>query len=399
MLKIITEELSRVGADAWVIYDYGGTNPVFREVVGSYHLTRKCFVIIGKDGDGRIVCHSIDSGVIRQKGTSLPFRIVPYNRWKDLIGTLERELEHCRTVLMEISENGLLPRVSYVDYGTVSLLQSFGCTVKSSADLFQMMASKMSFQSYEWHLKAAQTVTHIKDEAFEYLFRQIAENGKVKEFAVQQFILNRFAEEGMVTDSPPIVAIARNAANPHYEPSENDTAFIGKGDVILMDLWAKYDNPDAVFGDITWMGFAGENIPEFYQHIFDVLKEASDAAIQYVKGNLGRRKICGFEVDDVCRGVIEKKGFGQYFTHRTGHSLSIGDSDHGTGVNIDNYETHDDRELIDGVGFSIEPGIYIEGKIGVREECNVCIWNKNVVVTTPRQAKILVPGDYGICLS
>ena len=399
MLKRLTEELSKLNADAWIIYDYGNTNPVFREIVGSYHLTRKCFVIVKRNGESKILCHSIDSGVILQKGTILPFQIIPYNRWKELISSLKRELEGCKTVLMEVSENGLLPRVSYADYGTVKLVESFGCTVQSSADLFQIIVSKMSPVSFKWHLKAAETVTRIKDEAFKYLFGEIAENGMVREFDVQQFILKRFAEEGMVTDSPPIVAIAKNAANPHYEPSVNDTACIRKGDVILMDLWAKHANPDAVFGDITWMGFAGEDIPGRYQLIFDVLKMASDAAIGYLREKLGRRVIRGFEVDDICRGVIEKNGFGEYFTHRTGHSLSVGDSDHGTGVNIDNYETHDSRAIIEGVGFSIEPGIYIKGEIGVREECNVCIWNKKVVITTPRQERILRPSDYGIHLS
>lgn len=398
MMKRITEDMARQLADAWVVYDYGSTNPVFREIIGTYHMTRKCFVIVGKNGDVRMICHSIDAGVIRQKGTVLPVRIVTYNRWKELINALKCELSGCSTVLMEVSENGLLPRVSYADYGTVRLVESFGCTVKTSADLFQMMVSKMAPVSYEWHVKAAEAVTNIKAEAFEYLFRKIAESGEVQEFDVQQFIMKRFAEEGMVTDSPPIVAIATNAANPHYEPSANDTAFIRKGDVILMDLWAKYDNPDAVFGDITWMGYAGEDIPKGYQHIFNVLKEASDAAINFISRNIGKRKVCGYEVDDVCREVIEKYGYGEYFTHRTGHSLSVGDSDHGTGVNIDNYETHDVREIIDGVGFSIEPGIYIEGEIGVREECNVCIWNGQVVVTTPRQERIIKPSDYGVCI-
>ena len=399
MTKRITDELTRLAADAWVIYDYGGTNPVFREIVGSYHLTRKSFVIIRKNGEAVIVCHSIDSGVIMQKGMSLPAKVISYNRWRELIDTLERELEGCSSVLMEISENGLLPRVSYADYGTVRLIESLGCTVSSSADLFQMIVSKMSPASYRLHVKAAQSVTRIKDEAFGYLFQQLAEKGEVSEYDVQQFILRKFDNEGMVTDSPPIVAIARNAANPHYEPSVNDTAFIRRGDVILIDLWAKYADDNAVFGDITWMGYAGEDIPVRYQHIFDVLKDASDAAINYIKLNLKKRKICGFEVDDVCREVVERNGFGEFFTHRTGHSLSVGASDHGTGVNIDNYETHDVREIINGVGFSIEPGIYIEEEIGVREECNVCIWDEDVVVTTPRQEKILRPSDYGVCLT
>ena len=397
-MEMICKELQKKGVDSWIVYDYGSNNPVFKELVGNYHLTRKCFLVIKSSGESVLILHSIDSGVVEQKGLAYEASILKYNRWVELIELLKDIIKPGSRVLMEISENGLLPRVSYVDYGTVKLIESFGCFVESSADIFQMIVSKMSQKSYELHCKAALTVTKIKDETFEFIFSSISQNGKISEYEAQQYIMKRFKEEGMITDSPPIVAIAENAANPHYEPSLNDTAFIHKGDLILMDLWAKYDVEDAVFGDITWMGYVGEDIPQRYQDVFDLVKRAADSAIHYLEENITKKRVMGFEVDDVCRAVIEDEGFGKYFTHRTGHSLSVGDSDHGTGANIDNYETHDTRELIDGVGFSIEPGIYIPGELGVREESNVCIWNNKVVVTTPRQDTILRPSDYNIIL-
>lgn len=395
-MKEIIDEMNRARADSWVIYDFGANNPVFGAIVGNYHLTRKCFVIIRRDGEKSIICHSIDSGVIRQKGVPEGFKLVQYSRWTEMIDLLKAYLEKDKTIMMEISENGLMPRVSYVDYGTAMLIKSFGCELISSANIFQLVSSRMSPESYNLHMKASRTVTNIKDQAFEFLFRSIKEKGEVSEYVVQQFIMDRFAENNMVTDSPPIVAIAKNAANPHYEPSEDSTDYIRPRDIVLMDLWAKYDLENAVFGDITWMGYVGEEIPARYQAIYDIVKTASDAAIQFVIDTLPKRAVYGYEVDDVSRKVIEDSGYGQYFTHRTGHSLSVGESDHGTGANIDNFETHDTRELVNGVGFSIEPGIYIEGEIGVREECNVCIWNNEVVVTTPRQTHILTPKDYGI---
>ncbi len=395
---MIYDELKKRNADSWIVYDYCSTNPVFNEIVGNYHLTRKCFLIIKSSGESILIAHSIDSGVLEQKGASDRFKLIRYNRWAELIEILRCNIKPGSRIMMEISENGLLPRVSYVDYGTVRLIESFGCEISSSADLFQMIVSKMSDKSYELHRKAAKTVTEIKDEAFRLLFSSISEYGSVSEYEIQQFIMRRFAEEGMVTDSPPIVAIAKNAANPHYEPSETDTEIIHKGDLVLIDLWAKYDEPDAVFGDITWMGYVGEDVPKRYESIFNLVKDAADSAISFLEENIGKRKVMGFEVDDVCRKVIEDAGYGQYFTHRTGHSLSVGESDHGTGANIDNYETHDTRELIEGVGFSIEPGIYITGEVGVREESNVCIRGNKTVVTTPRQKTILKPSDYGISL-
>lgn len=397
-MEQVYEDLRLMGADSWVVYDYCSSNPVFNELVGNYHLTRKCFLIIKSTGNSTLIAHSIDCGVLEQKGVQNRFALVKYNRWSELIDLLRQYLESDNNVLMEISENGLLPRVSYVDYGTVELIKSLGCKVSSSADIFQKVISRMSVESFNLHTKAAIMVTKIKDEAFEYLFKQISEKGSVSEFDVQQFIMKRFVEEGLVTDSPPIVAIAINAANPHYEPSKEDTALIRKGDLILMDLWAKYNVDNAVFGDITWMGYAGEDIPDRYQQIFNIVKNAADSAIKYLECKIGKQKVCGYEVDDICRTVIENEGYGQFFTHRTGHSLSVGDSDHGTGANIDNYETHDTRELIEGVGFSIEPGIYIPGELGVREESNVCIWGGRVVVTTPRQKTILKPSDYDIIL-
>jgi len=386
-LKEIRQFIASTGADAWLIYDFASTNPAFTNLFGSLDLTRKCFVIIKPKDNITVICHTIDRFAF-SKQDSPDTLYKPYNNWHQLFDILQTELHGFKKILMEISENGLMPRSSFADYGTVTKIKEMVPCIESSGDLFQYVSARLGDRSVELHKKAAKIVDKVKDEAFEFIFRQITEHGSVSEYEVQQKIICAFGEHNMVTDSVPIVAVGKNSNNPHYEPSKEVTALIKKNDLVLIDLWAKLDQKDAVFADITWMGFTGKRAPDKVVKVFDIVKASIDGVLEFLDSNLPKRPVCGYEVDDVCRNIIIKNGYGDYFIHRTGHSLSTGESDHGIGVNIDNFETHDTRTLMDRVAFSIEPGIYLPD-FGIREEINVLIDNKKPIVTTRRQDSII----------
>lgn len=389
MLEKIKAYLAENGADAWVIYDFAAANPAYIRLVGNTFSTRKCFLIIGADGDAVIVCHVIDLPGIQASKKAIKFRYEAYRTWQEMDRLLENNLSGKKRVMMEISDNGLLPRSSFADYGTVCSVKRFVEEVVSSADLFQSLSATFEGESLCLHKRAAEAVNAIKDEAFAKISKDVRQKGFADEYEVQQFILERFRQEGMVTDSAPIVAIGKNANSPHYEPTEENHSLIKKGDLVLIDLWAKYDRPDAVFADITWMGYVGSAVPAAVQKVFDTVKTAIDRALAFLERELPRRDVCGYEVDDVCNRYMTEQGYGEYIVHRTGHSISLGESDHGVGVNIDNFETHDTRRIIEHVAFSLEPALYLP-EFGLREEINVYIDGKKPHVYTPRQEKIIL---------
>lgn len=395
-MENIKQFLKMSEADAWVIYDFASTNPAFTKLFGKLFLTRKCFVIIRPDKYDTIVCHAIDSFAFTTHKNHDKFQLRVFKSWHELEAIMSEELCKNDLVLMEISENGLLPRTSYVDYGTVCFIQKYVKEVRSSADLFQFVTARLSKRSIEIHNATAQVINKIKDSAFEYIFNKVDEFGRVSEYEVQQFILKKFHENNLMADSVPIVAIGPNANNPHYEPTEDNHSIINRGDLVLIDLWArKKDNDDAVFADITWMGYVGEEPPKEMVAVFDIVKGAIDKALEFLEENLPLRSVAGYEVDDICRNFISQAGYGEFFIHRTGHSLSVGESDHGVGANIDNFETHDTRALFDGIAFSIEPGIYLPA-FGLREEINVYIEGNKPVVSTPRQDAIITMKSEGL---
>ena len=390
-MKLLTQVQNYISGsegDAWIIYDFGGTNPAFKKLVGDVFMTRKCFVIISKDR-ADVICHSIDSFGVKQVNGDGRFNVITYRTWMEMKEKLQSCICGYDAVMMDISEDGLMPRSSYVDYGTVCMIKKYVKRLISSADIFQSITATFTGRSLDLHIRAAELVDQIKNEAFDLISQKIDAEGGISEYEVQQYILKRFADYNMVTDSNPIVAIGVNASSPHYEPSSDKHSIIRKGDLVLIDLWAKINDDTAVFGDITWMGYVGEKVPEEIQNVFCVVKSAIDAALQFLEEELPRRKVMGYEVDDVCRKIITDAGYGEYFIHRTGHSISTGDDDHGVGVNMDNYETHDTRSIIDHVAFSIEPGIYMP-QFGLREEINVYIEDRKPVVYTPRQQEIIL---------
>lgn len=389
MLKTIRQYLKKNSIDAWVIYDFASSNPAFVNLIGKVFTTRKCFAIIDAEEKIKFLCHIIDVPAIKQSNRSSEFEYFTFRTWQELDDLLAEKLSNYKTIMMEISENGLLPRSSYVDYGTVSSVKRFVPNIVSSADLFQVLSATFSGESLELHKKAALTVDRIKNEAFAKISRDIKEKGYSDEYEIQQFICDKFRENGMVTDSNPIVAIGENANSPHYEPTLEQHSKIKCGDLVLIDLWAKYDTPLGIFADITWMGYVGKNVPEKMQQVFEIVKKAIDLALEFLEKELPRRKVYGYEVDDICNGYISSQGYGQYIVHRTGHSISLGDDDHGVGVNIDNFETHDTRSIINNIAFSLEPGIYMP-EFGIREEIDVYISEDKPHVFTPRQKEIVL---------
>jgi Xaa-Pro aminopeptidase len=281
---------------------------------------------------------------------------------------------------------------AFVDAGTVELIQSFGLEVVSSADLFQVAAARWSKKSVDLHRKACIEVLAVKDAAFDYIREHLGRED-LNEYEVQQFIRGEFDRRGLVTDHGPIVGVNSHAGDPHYEPDAENYAPIRDGDWILIDLWAKYPDPEAVYCDITFTGFAGSNVPDRFRKIFDLVTGARDRAIEVLKDAWVEGTVLqGWQVDDACRKHISDAGYGEYFRHRTGHSMGPAPSPHALGANIDNLETHDTRRLIAGVGFSIEPGIYLP-EFGVRSEVDVYIDEvEGPTVTTELQTEPILVG-------
>jgi Xaa-Pro aminopeptidase len=275
---------------------------------------------------------------------------------------------------MQFSPSANIPYVSVVDGGTVDLVRSLGVEVVSSADLVQTFDALLGEQAYRSHIEAGERVQRIKDEAFARIGSELRAGRLLTQYDVQQYILRRFAEEGLTCmGENPIVGTNEQPADPHFEPTPQNARPIARGDTVLIDLWAKLDRPGSIFYDITWCGFVGPQAPApKYVEIFRVAREGRDAALRFIRERFAAgQPVRGCEVDDVCRGVVEGAGYGAFFIHRTGHS--IGENVHGNGVNIDNLETRDERLLVPGICFSVEPGIYLPGEMAVRTEINVFI--------------------------
>jgi Xaa-Pro aminopeptidase len=281
-----------------------------------------------------------------------------------------------------------IPYITRVDAGTIELVRSFGVEPVTSAELVQRFEAVFSPAQHEMQVDASDKMHRIIQEAFVEIARRMLANEPTTEWDIAQFMLRRYSDEGMQQE-PMIVAVNANAANPHYMPTKEKHSPIKSGDFVLIDAATKLNKPDAVVTDQTWTGYVGETVPEEYSRIFNIVREARDSAVDFVRKNIRAGKpIRGAEVDDVSRGVIARAGFGEQFTHRTGHS--IGEETHGNGVNIDDFETRDSRRIIPGVCFSIEPGIYLEGKFGVRSEINVYVSDKDIEVTgQPIQTEII----------
>ncbi|HWF48961.1 MAG TPA: M24 family metallopeptidase, partial [Bryobacteraceae bacterium] len=296
-------------------------------------------------------------------------------------------LRGIQRVAMQYSPQCAIPLVSVVDAGTVELVRGAGVEVVTSADLLQEFEAAWTDSQLQSHLRAGELVDRVRKEAFEFIGERLRNGLGPTEYEVQQFIRGRFQELDLRTDHGPIVAVNSHASDPHYEPTRHNSAQIQHGDLVLIDMWAKLQTPGAVYYDITWTGFCGESVPSPIQNVFKVVTTARKAASDFVLSRIaGGASPKGFEVDDVARSYIKDRGFGDYFFHRTGHS--IGMEVHGTGANMDNWECHDDRLLIPRTCFSVEPGIYLP-EFGIRSEVNVYIGEGSARVTGEEQDEIV----------
>jgi Xaa-Pro dipeptidase len=376
------------GLDAWLLYDFHGLNPIATEITGvgrgAGHLaTRRWYYLIPASGEPRGLVHAIE----RQQLDHLPGTRAHYAGRDQLEGGLRELLRGVHRVAMEYSPLCAIPYIARVDAGTVELVRQFGVEVVSSGDLVQRFATVWDAAAIETHRRASEALYRVKDRAFEAVARRLAAGTPTTEFDIQQLMAGWFRDEGLVSDSQPIVAAAENAGNPHYMPTAAEHRVIRSGEIVLLDLWGKLDRPEAVYADITWVGYTGAQPPERYARAFATVAAARDAASLLVqRGAAAGQDVRGWQVDRAASSVLRGAGYGDHVLHRTGHSL--GESVHGNGVNMDDFETHDDRRLLTGTGFTIEPGLYFDD-FGVRSEINMIVRDRDAVVTGPLQAEIL----------
>ena len=379
--------------DGWLFYDFRHSDPLAYRILKldeDMAVSRRWFYYIPASGEPVKVVMSIE----QFKLDSLPGKKLIYRGWQELHQRLREMLgtksDKAKRIAMQYSPMNDIPYMSRVDAGTIELIHSLGVEIVSSAELVQQFEAVWSPEQLQMHIEASDKMHRIFFDAFGEIARRIRADEPTTEYDIEQFILRRWHEEGMGSEhDDAIVSVNANTANPHYVPTKEKALPIKRGDFVLLDLASKLRKPDAVFTDQTWTGYVGESVPEEYTRIFNIVREARDSAVDFVRKNVQAGKpIRGAEVDDVSRGVIKRAGYGDQFTHRTGHS--IGEEVHGNGVNIDNFETRDSRRIVPGVCFSIEPGIYLEGKFGVRSEIDVYVGDKDIQVTgQPIQTQVV----------
>ncbi len=375
----LRQALDEAGADGWLLFDFHGLNPVASRVLGLKGMnTRRLFVLLPREGEPVAVAHKIEL----QGLEGFPGRVVPYARWSELHAALG-SLVSGRTLAMEISPEDAVPYLDRVPFGVIELLRRLGATVVPSGALVTRFAARWTPAEADDHRKAAEILAAVARETLNQAVREPGTG--LTESALQARVVAAVEARGLVFDDLPIVAFGANSAKPHYEPHPGKDATLRSGDVILLDLWAGRSRT-TVFADQTWMGFAGARLPDRVAQVWRTVRDAREAAVSAVQRAAAEgRALAGFEVDRVARGVIGAAGYGDAFVHRTGHSI---DRDlHGSGPHIDDYETHDDRLLVPGIGFSIEPGVYLDGEFGVRSEVNV-FWGESGPERTPREPQI-----------
>jgi Xaa-Pro aminopeptidase len=371
--------------DGWLIYDFFGLNKIAQSLFefSGHMLTRRWFYWIPTEGSPTLVLHWIE----RDNFPPVEGDKRLYSSWLELEASLRDLLKGAARVAMEYSPGAAIPTVSWVDGGTLDVVRGLGIEVASSANLVQYFWARWTPDQLQSHIRAAEQIDKIKDEGYALIRRRIEAGEPVTEYDVQRYMVQRLEEEGLVTMAPPMVSVNENASNPHYSASESVHAPIREGDFVLIDIWAKEKSPQAVYADITWNGYVGTEVPARIVEVFEVVAAARDLAVDFLRQAAARGETTqGWKVDRVVREFITQKGYGEYFVHRTGHSIDT--EDHGKGVNIDSLETKDTREIIPGLGFSIEPGIYLPD-FGIRCEINVYYGENGPEVYTRSQDHVL----------
>jgi Xaa-Pro aminopeptidase len=373
--------------DAWLLYDFHGSNPIAAQLAGmtegGHMTTRRWYYLIPATGEPRALVHAIEKGNLDH----LPGSKAVYAGRQQLEAGLRQLLGGVGRVAMEYSPRCAIPYISRVDAGTVEAIRELGVEIVSSGDLVQQFEATWTAAQLVSHRTASGALYRIKDRAFEEAARALAAGRSQSEYDLQQQMVGWFREEGLISDAAPVVAIGSNAGNPHYLPTAARSRPIVPDEVLLLDLWGKTTDPGAVFADITWVAVTGNRVPEEPARAFHAIVAARDAAVRAVEEAAGSgRELRGWEVDRAARQVLAAEGYENRILHRTGHSL--GENVHGNGTHLDDYETHDDRRLLPGTGFTVEPGLYFES-FGVRTEINVYRGEREAVVTGPRQMEIV----------
>jgi Xaa-Pro aminopeptidase len=378
-LAAVQAAIRELGCDGWLLYDFRGLNVLARRVLGlgeGAMLSRRWFYFIPAQGEPRKLVHRIESQAL----DAFPGSRRVYLRWQELESGVRELVQGARKVAMEYVPRNANPYVSRVDAGTVELVRSCGVEVVPSGDLVQTFEACWDDEQWRMHLEAARHTRSAYDVAFRYIVERVKRDGMVYETEVQRCILDHFAAHELETDHPPICAVGPHSGDPHYAPGPTTDAPIRTGDFVLIDLWAKLKQPRAVYSDLTWTCFVGDQVPPRYEEIFRIVANARDAAIQRVRDAFAQKQpLQGWQVDQAARDVIDKAGYGEYFCHRTGHS--IGQETHGNGANMDNLETREERRVLPRTCFSVEPGIYLP-EFGVRSEVNVFVDRQGQVHVT-----------------
>lgn len=383
-LENVQKALINEAVDGWLLYDFHGSNPIAVSLAGlaGKHTTRRWYYFIPCKGTPRKLVHAIEPFTL----DGLPGDTITYAGRLQLEERVSEILKGSRTIAMEYSPECSIPYLSRVDAGTVDFIRRLGLSVVSSGDLVGRFEAAWNAEQIATHRAASEKLYRIKDRAFEYVGARLCADEPVHEFEVQQLMVGWFREEGLFADSQPIVGAQENAGNPHYTPSRAQSRPIRPHELLLLDLWGKLDQPGSVYADITWTGFAGTP-PDEIARAFTAIVAGRDAAIKKVQSGVAAgQPVRGWEVDRAAREVITEAGFGSFFIHRTGHSL--GEEVHGNGVHMDDYETRDDRRLVSGTGFTIEPGVYMS-TFGVRTEINMVVGERSADVTGPCQQTLV----------
>jgi Xaa-Pro aminopeptidase len=384
------------GLDGWLLYDFHGINPIAADVTGvarqpGHLATRRWYYLIPAAGEPRKLVHAIEAGSLAH----LPGTTDRYARREQLEAGLKRLVAGLTRVAMEYSPECAIPYIARVDAGTIELIRRSGgdgLEIVSSGDLIQRFSAIWHDEQIATHREASEKLHRIKDRAFDAIARRVRERGTTNEYEIQQLMAGWFADERLATDSPPNISVNENAGNPHYLPTADTSRPIGAGALVLLDLWGKLAREGSVYADITWVGYTGKrgDTPKRFLDAFRAVRDARDAGVALVQERTrAGRDIRGWEVDRAASSVLRNAGYGDQILHRTGHSL--GEEVHGTGVNMDDYETHDDRRLLPGTGFTIEPGVYFQD-FGVRTEINMIVYSRDAAVTGPLQTDIVAVG-------
>jgi Xaa-Pro dipeptidase len=385
ILKEIQKALAEESLDGWLLYDFRGSNIIARHIVklGDKLATRRWFYLIPANGNPTKIVHAIEAETLDH----LPGEKFIFRSWQDLHRVLSETLTGKQTIAMEYSAENDIPYIAMVDSGTIELVRKTGIRVVSSGDLVQLFEARWDEEQTKSHFEAVKRVDDTKNEGFRFISENMREAKAITEHDVQQFMWELFEKKNLTADHPAIVAVNANASNPHYSPERNHSALIREGDLVLIDIWGKLKEPGAIYGDITWMGYVGKEVPAKQQEIFDIVKGAQQNAFRLISDNYKKGKSTyGWEADQAARDYISERGYGDYYLHRTGHN--IGQEVHGNGAHLDNLETRDLRKLIPQTGFSIEPGIYLP-QFGVRSEIDVFIGDEGPVITSSEQTEIL----------